>query len=1194
MRVLFLRASLVISLLIAIVLIGALPTHSDTQRSKQRLTNEDRATKRGGRHATLPLSYRSFGAQHKLLIPAEDAALEQQMDAAHLTRRTRKLGAYSLVEVSDETLANLSARVLERAQVRDDLNLVMLKRGQIDTTGPAPQIESDLRQTASSSRALHLVQLFGPPTPAALRAITATGAKIVSYVPNNTYLVWAAPSQLARVQALKGDNGLVQWVGPFHPAYKLDPRIKLESVEQIPASIQILDTPEAANTIAAVKSAARGVLMTESKIGGIIHLKVLAESFTLKQLARLNDVVAIEPWARMRMMDERANQIVAGQITKETQNNIQISRPSAPGYLGFLSTLGFNSDFDFAIDIGDTGFDSGSADTSRMHPDFTNAAGVSRVAYLTDWTGDAHPPALNLLPTHDTAGHGTFNAGAAMGFNNKTGGAFVDATGFSYGLGVAPFARIGVSKLFNDDGDFVVSSFAVYISEAYRRGARISSNSWGSPCDSGCNFYSDDSTIFDSLVRDADPFNVDDQGLTIIFAAGNDGEPNAPSIAIPGTAKNVIAVGASESFRTTDSAGNAIRDLCGDGPTDADNSLDVTAFSGFGATQDGRAKPDIVAPGTLIISTASQDTQFNGAGICAVSGSDYFPIGQRLYTISSGTSHATPLVAGGAALSFKWLRDQLSHEPSPAMVKAFLLNSTSYLTGKLGSDNLPGAHQGWGLMDLGRMFEPTSRILYDQSPLRTFTESGGAAFERTGVIADSSKEFRVMLAYTDAPGNAATNAPYVNQLNLEVVVGGVVYQGNNFNGQYSKVGGQQDFLNNTQGVRLPAGTTGPFVIRVRPTLIAGDGVPSLNGALDQDFALVATNAIETAVPVLTIDAVNDLSAGVSVRHSNGVTDSAVLPGETVQLTIAVANKSQSAAATINAASLSLLVDGNAVGQASASAYEAIQAGQSGNNATPFSLQIPSTLRCGSVATLSLQVTTAIGSFKLPVRVQVGRASTTAQVLLLDDVDNGNVKWKKKSGFDVSTVIARSGSQSFRAIDKGREEADDQLSKLQMKKAFSIPANAGRVRLSFYHIFNFEPGYDGGVLEISSDGGETWDDLGSRMMVGGYDGKVTDTSDNPLGSRLAWTARGKPGVFSQVVINLDDYAGKKIRLQFLAGFDASTGIADGYTGWFIDDITITAGLFQCGAAASEAPAEAPGLLRELRQRPTGGRPGARIE
>jgi hypothetical protein len=147
-------------------------------------------------------------------------------------------------------------------------------------------------------------------------------------------------------------------------------------------------------------------------------------------------------------------------------------------------------------------------------------------------------------------------------------------------------------------------------------------------------------------------------------------------------------------------------------------------------------------------------------------------------------------------------------------VKALLVNSTSYVTGRNGNDSLPGAHQGWGLLNLGRMFETTDRILYDQAPSRTFTRSGGSPFEITGMVTDPSREFRVMLAWTDAPGVSFSNAPYVNQLNLEVTVGGVTYRGNHFWDSIRRRAGEPIFVNNT-GVRLPAGT-GLFVVVRQP------------------------------------------------------------------------------------------------------------------------------------------------------------------------------------------------------------------------------------------------------------------------------------------------------------------------------------------------------------------------------------------
>src|SRR5215813_11348821 len=1175
-----LRISLIASLLVLLSLVGVMPTRSD---SGQKLNPQfdNRRTKGPTQPGVRQLSYRSPGASHKVMVPSDEAETAQRL-LSRGGRKARKYGAYSLVEMSEAELSTVDSSTLEHAQVRDDFNLMLLKPGQIDTKGPEPIIDNELRQPETSARALHLVQLFGPPTPETLASLTATGAKVVGYVPNNAYLLWTTRAERRLLHGLRQDgNGgtIVQWDGPYHPAYKLDRRIKLDSVEQISASIEIVDAAGSDDAVALVKASANKVLMPEVRSAGAVHIKVQIESYKLKDLAKQSAVLSIERWAPMRLMDERADQIVAGALSVNTVNNILVSSPSGPGYLAFLNSVGFNSDFDFAVDVGDTGFDVGSADAAIVHPDFLNAALQSRVAYLHDFTQDSHADPT-ILPAHDALGHGTINASIIGGFNNKTGAAFADAQGFQYGLGTAPFVRIGVSKLFPDSRSSSSFSYNQFIAEAYRAGARLSNNSWGGCEPDFCNFYSDDTQIFDALVRDADADTPGNQSMSILFASGNDGDTNSPSVSIPGTAKNVITVGISENVRGTETDG------CGVRGQDADNAQDVVFFSGYGPAQDGRAKPDLVAPGSHMQGAASQDKLYTGSGVC----NRYFPAGQTLYTWSSGTSHSTPVVTGGAALAFQWLKTRFGGvEPSPALVKAFILNSTSYLSGGFGGGNLPGAHQGWGLLNLGRMFENTSRMIYDESPDRTFTESGGAPFEATGVVADSSKEVRVMLVWTDPPGSAVTNAPYVNQLNLEVLVGGVVYNGNHFTGQYSTAGGQKDFLNNVQGVRLPAGTTGPIVIRVRPTVIAGDGVPGNFSQLDQDFALVVTNGRETPIPVLTVDSAGDVSAGVTVQHNDGKTDASLIPGETAKITLTVRNQSQSTPASIQAASLTLS------GSPSSSTFNDIGPGQTGTNTSVFQIQAASSLRCGSVANLQLQVDTSVGRFNIPVRIQVGRTSQPggpAERLLFDDVDNSTTKWKRKGGFDSVQGPARSGTMSYHAQDPGKERNDFQLSQLFMKKVVTIPDNAGQIRLSFFHIFNFEPGFDGGVLELSTDEGETWQDVGPLILVGGYDGKLTADSSNPLGNRFAWTSRGRPGVFSQVVIDLSGFAGKRVKLKFSAGFDAAAGILNGYTGWFIDDIQVTAVMYSCGQAqAAVASTEA----IETQQRPRFGRvAGQRIE
>jgi hypothetical protein len=177
------------------------------------------------------------------------------------------------------------------------------------------------------------------------------------------------------------------------------------------------------------------------------------------------------------------------------------------------------------------------------------------------------------------------------------------------------------------------------------------------------------------------------------------------------------------------------------------------------------------------------------------------------------------------------------------MVKAYLMNSASYMTGAGANDTLPSNNQGMGRMDLARAFDGASRILVDQTQIIGAT---GSTYQTSGSIVASTQPFRVTLAWSDAPG-PTTGAPWVNNLDLTVQVGATTYTGNVFSGALSTTGGSADTRNNVESVFLPAGTSGSFTVTVRGTNIAGDGAPGNADTTDQDFALVIYNG-STAVP----------------------------------------------------------------------------------------------------------------------------------------------------------------------------------------------------------------------------------------------------------------------------------------------------------------------------------------------------------
>ncbi|HKY06488.1 MAG TPA: S8 family serine peptidase, partial [Blastocatellia bacterium] len=387
--------------------------------------------------------------------------------------------------------------------------------------------------------------------------------------------------------------------------------------------------------------------------------------------------------------------------------------------------------------------------------------------------------------------------------------------------------------------------------------AAISNNSWGN----GSNRYDLTAQQYDALARDSNPDLAGNQEMVFVFSAGNKGAGG--HVSSPGTAKNVISVAASESFRP-DGFDSCDLDGLGEiGPDGADSALDILRYSSGGPTDDFRIKPDIAAPGTHIFGAYTTAPGAIGEGLCP--GLPKFrPPNQRLYTWSSGTSLAAPHISGAASLVRKYFTAHNllgdGRAPSIAMTKAYLMNAASYMTGENAGGNLPSERQGAGLVNLSRSFDTAERALVDQTHL--FTESG-QLFELEGAIADRSRPLRITLAYTDAPGTVLSS-PQVNDLDLEISINGVtIYRGNNFADQFSVEGGEPDSLNNVESIILPPeaipeGVAGNFTVRVIASNIAGDGVPGNGNDLDQDFALVVYNVTEPVtgpppekIPVIT-------------------------------------------------------------------------------------------------------------------------------------------------------------------------------------------------------------------------------------------------------------------------------------------------------------------------------------------------------
>ena len=114
---------------------------------------------------------------------------------------------------------------------------------------------------------------------------------------------------------------------------------------------------------------------------------------------------------------------------------------------------------------------------------------------------------------------------------------------------------------------------------------------------------------------------------------------------------------------------------------------------------------------------------------------------------------------------------------------------------------------------------------------------------------------------------------------------------------------------------------------------------------------------------------------------------------------------------------------------------------------------------------------------------------------------------------------------------------------------AIALGSGPISLGFGHRYITQSGFDGGVVEISTDGGTNWTDIGNNITSGYYSGTIASSSTNPLAGKKAWT--GSVSSFVKSSINLSAYENQSIKFRFR--FGSNNSVAG--TGWYVDDILL---------------------------------------
>ncbi len=170
----------------------------------------------------------------------------------------------------------------------------------------------------------------------------------------------------------------------------------------------------------------------------------------------------------------------------------------------------------------------------------------------------------------------------------------------------------------------------------------------------------------------------------------------------------------------------------------------------------------------------------------------------------------------------------------------------------------------------------------------------------------------------------------------------------------------------------------------------------------------------------------------------------------------------------------------------------------------------------------------------------------------DGMENGDNLWdfNNLSGnaiWDISDDDPKSGIFSWFVPDT--EERNDQT--LYFFDPFLVHGEQPVLR--FAHKYNTEPGTDGGFVDISIDGGDSWEDVSDLFFRKEYRGEIAFLTFSKADQKAFW---GDSNGYVDSYVDLSPFSGEYILVRFRFGSDTEEeGDMEEGIGWFVDDIEI---------------------------------------
>lgn len=444
------------------------------------------------------------------------------------------LNAFLFSASSDSPIYNLSI-----AAQYDNNPFIHINGITLDVRKPESAIPDDFKYFNTSENNYFLLKFKSRVKDSWRVDLKKMGVVFYDYVPFNTYLIKAEYRQLKLLKA----RSYVSWIDYYHPFFKITPPLRMALIDdsevedysrkgKIKLLVTVFRTYDAENMAQSLRMI-RGteIIRTErNKKINRVWLNVDIKMFrnVLVMLSHIKDVVTVELLTEVIPMNYAARWV----HQKNVENMLPLYDNNLKGQGQIAAVTDTGYDYDSCY-FWDPVLGMPPVDIQEPWGDVPENLNMRKVImyYAMDSVlcGDlGQPGAVDW--------HGTHVAGSLAGhnYNVPNGPDVFDGIAFSAKLLLEDLGS-GFYFLNNACGS-VYELFDV----AYKDGARVHSNSWGNACGKcPCS-----GNVYDYLARDADQFAWENKDMAIFFAAGNSAWkcPNGTVIS-PGIAKNVVSVG---------------------------------------------------------------------------------------------------------------------------------------------------------------------------------------------------------------------------------------------------------------------------------------------------------------------------------------------------------------------------------------------------------------------------------------------------------------------------------------------------------------------------------------------------------------------------------------------------------------------------------------------------------------------------